>query len=228
MKNAIVVVPAYNEQKTIKTLVERILQFADVCVIDDGSQDSTGTIVAAIAAAVCISHRKNTHIPGAILDGMRYAADRQYQYVVTMDAGLSHSPDELPGILNAPRADLVIGTRTKEIGKPLYRKLLSAAGTFLVCLSLRHFHRELPRAHFNDTTSGFRRYSRKAVQLLLSKDFKARSFDFHIEALMFLFRNGMRISEVPISYNFSNSSLNLKVVVDALRMLFDFLFNFRS
>ena len=228
MKNALVVVPAYNEQETIKLVVERALRYADVCVIDDGSQDSTAAIVAAIPDAVCINHRKNTHIPGAILDGMRYAARRQYNYVVTMDAGLSHSPDELPSILNAPDSDMVIGVRTREVNKPLYRKLLSKVGTFMINLALRHFDRRLAPARFCDLTSGYRRYSRKAVELLLGKRFIARSFDFHIEALMFLYRNGMDISEVPISYNFSNSSLNFKVIFDAVLMLFDLFLAYRK
>jgi hypothetical protein len=48
---------------------------------------------------------------------------------------------------------------------------------------------------------------------------EARSFDFIIEALMFAYRNGLSIVEIPIEYRFGNSSLNAKVVRDALRML---------
>jgi dolichol-phosphate mannosyltransferase len=224
----LVVIPAYNEADSIAEVVTRGLKFADVCVVNDASKDRTGEIVASIPGAVCITHVRNTHIPGAIRDGMSYADKHGYDYVVTMDAGLTHLPEELPRFINAPPADLVIGRRTKTANVPRYRKLVSFCASVLYRIALRPLGSSLPPLAFHDVTSGYRRYSRAAVKLLLSKRFKARTFDFIPEALMFVYRNRMSIIEVPISYEFSNSSFNWRVLRTGIGMFADILVSRRS
>jgi dolichol-phosphate mannosyltransferase len=158
MRPILVVIPAYNEADTIEELVRRTKAYADVCVVDDCSKDPTPQILAGIKDIHVIRHQKNTHIAGAVLDGMRYALDAGYDYVLAMDAGLSHNPDELPHFINAESADLVIGTRTSEADKdkPLYRRLLSMSGSILMNLILWNPHRNGPR-WIRDCTSGSRR-----------------------------------------------------------------------
>lgn len=229
MKNkTIVIIAAYNEEETIKEVVERSLPFADVCVINDGSTDKTGEIVKSIPNVNCINHINNTHIPQAILDGMRYAHEQHYKYIITMDAGLSHKPEELAAFINAPDSDLVLGVRKNKRNVPLYRRLLSCMATLLINFSLRPINSNLPPAKFRDVTSGFRRYSKRSVELLISKKLKAKTFDIHTETLMLIYRNGLNISEIPISYEFSNSSLTSKVVLDSFKMFLDFLFKRRK
>lgn len=219
-KKIIVVIPAYNEEKNIAELIRRTLPFGDICVVNDASKDDTEKIVKTFAAVTCISHVSNTHIPQAILDGMRYAVDNACNYVITMDAGLSHLPEELPLFIDAPDCDLVLGYRNKRENTPMYRKMISRLGTLLVNFALRPFGSKLPSPRFRDVTSGYRRYSVNAAKLLLSRTMAAKSFDFHTEALMMVYRDGMSIREVPITYAYSNSSLNLKVMGQSLRMLF--------
>ena len=124
----LIVIPAYNEEATIAEVVTRAKQHADVCVINDNSSDSTPEILKGMSGIHIIHHQKNTHIPGGLLDGMRYAVANNYQYAIAMDAGLSHNPDEIPRFMEYPPCDLLIGIRTTKIGTPLYRRLLSASG----------------------------------------------------------------------------------------------------
>lgn len=224
----LVVIPAYNEEKTIQDVVERAAYFADVCVVNDASTDGTAEIVESIPDVKCISHKTNTHIPQTILDGMKYAYENDYDYVITMDAGLSHSPEEIPRFISAKDSDLVLGIRTTKTEVPLFRKVLSRAATVLLNRALRPIGSGLPSARFHDVTSGYRRYSRNAIELLINKKMKAKSFDFITEALMIIFRNGLSITEVPISYNFSTSSLNSKVVMHSLRMFMEILLTRRK
>jgi len=72
--------------------------------------------------------------------------------------------------------------------------------------------------YFVDITSCFRRYSERAIRLLLSKDIKSKSFDILFETTMYVYRSRLTISEVPITYSFSSSSLNSRVVRDCVRM----------
>ena len=120
----VVVVPAYNEAETIVEVVERASRHADVCVVDDASTDGTGDLAEATGKAFVIRHERNTHIAGGLLDGMRHAVARDYDYCITMDAGLSHDPDVLPRFM-AHEADLVIGYREERVDVPLHRQMLS-------------------------------------------------------------------------------------------------------
>ena len=229
MDKLLIIIPAYNEEDTIGEVVALARKHGDVCVVNDASKDRTQTIVEGIEGAVCINHEKNTHIPGAVLDGMRYAVDHGYAWAVTMDAGMSHHPDEIPRFLEKKDGfDLVLGVRAKKIDTPFFRKVLSVAGNALYNYALDPSRILWKKADFKDVTSGYRLYSRRAMELLLSRKMEARSFDFIIEALMFVYRNGLPVTEASIEYRFSGSSLNRKVVADALRMLILMLFSRRK
>jgi dolichol-phosphate mannosyltransferase len=227
-KKTLVVIPAYNEENSIAELIRRTQPYGDICVVNDASKDNTEKIVRTFAKVKCITHSKNTHIPQAVLDGMRYAVENRYDYIITMDAGLSHKPEELPLFIDAPDCDLVLGYRVTRENTPLYRKTLSRLGTMLINCALRPLGSKLPPARFRDVTSGYRRYSFKAAELLLSRELKAKSFDFLTEALMIIYRGHLSIQEVPVSYAFSNSSLRMKVVRQSLRMLLDMLLTKRK
>jgi len=212
----LVVIPAYNEAETIDEVVTRSLAHADVCVVDDCSTDDTAARVEAIGRAHLVRHRQNTHIAGALLDGFRFASERGYEYCITMDAGLSHDPDAVP-LFRARPADLVIGARAARLDAPRYRQALSWGARTLTNLALERRFVPWGGARLRDTTSGFRMYSRRAYELLLAAPMRSRSFDFHLEALAYVFRAGFRIEEIDITYRFSNSSLRPEIVVEALK-----------
>ena len=218
MARFLVVVPAYNEEKTIEAVVRRAQKYCDVCVVDDCSKDRTPQILASIPGVRVVRHEKNTHIAGAVIDGMRYALGEGYDYVIAMDAGLSHKPEELPRFIEAPEADLVIGTRYRgsETNKSMYRRVLSTCGTVLVNAILIGSKRAGPR-WIRDCTSGYRRYSRTSMQLLTTAPMQCRAFDFLLETLVILVRSGASVREVPITYEFTGSSLNGKIVLETLR-----------
>jgi len=220
MDRALVIIPAYNEEATIEEVVRTTLPFADVCVVNDASKDRTGEIVESIEGAHCIHHKTNTHIPGGILDGMRYALEQGYDHGIAMDAGLSHDPKEIPKFLALKDDfDVVIGRRTSKANTPLSRHLLSTVGSMLYNYAIDPRYVIWPRCHYEDVTSGYRLYSRRCMELLTTSKMECRSFDFIIEALMFAHRNGLSIGQVPIHYEFTGTSLNRKVIRDALRML---------
>jgi dolichol-phosphate mannosyltransferase len=213
----LVVVPAYNEAATIEEVARRCLAHADVCVIDDCSTDDTAALAGAIDGVHVIRHQQNTHIAGALLDGMRYARDCGYPHCVTIDAGLSHDPDALPQLYAQAEADLVLGIRTKVLDAPLYRRALSFGANTLINMALDASYIPFAGPKLRDTTSGYRMYSRRAYELLLDAPMQSRSFDFHLEALAYVYRAGFEIREVGITYQFSNSSLRPEIVTEALR-----------
>ena len=213
-----VVIPARNEEETIEEVVLRAKNYADVCVINDNSTDATAEILSRIDGIHVIHHERRTHIPGGILDGMEYATEQGYDYAITMDAGLSHNPDEIPLFIHHPYTDLTIGVRTNKANKPLERRILSKTGNFIYNASLDFPSSLFKKRYYEDITSGFRRYSKKAMRLLLSKKMESKSFDILLEATTYIYRHNLTIDEVPITYSFSSSSLNFNVVRDCIVM----------
>jgi dolichol-phosphate mannosyltransferase len=213
----LVVIPAYNEAETIEEVTRRSLVHADVCVVDDCSTDDTAALAEAIDGVHVVRHTQNTHIAGALLNGMRYAREHAYDYCVTMDAGLSHDPDVLPEFQAFADADLVLGMRAEVFDAPRYRRALSFGATALINMALDKSFVPFSGPGIRDATSGYRMYSRRAYELLLDAPMQSRSFDFHLEALAYVYRAGFVIREAPITYQFSNSSLRPEIVTEALR-----------
>jgi dolichol-phosphate mannosyltransferase len=211
------VIPAYNEAASIEELVVRASRYADVCVVDDASTDGTAEIALATGRAHCIRHARNTHIAGGILDGLRFAVAENYSFCITMDAGGSHDPDFIPRFQEHTDADLVIGYREEALNVPSYRRGLSWGARTLMNLALVPRFVPWGGAGLRDVTSGYRMYARSAFSLLVDARMKSRTFDFHLESLAYVYRAGMSIKEIPIRYEFTNSSLRAAIVWDALR-----------
>ena len=167
--NYLVIIPAYNEAETIEELVLRVVKYADVCVINDNSNDATPEILERLEGIHVIHHEKNTHIPGGLLDGMRYAVEQGYAYGISIDAGLSHNPDEIPRFIDHPHSDLAIGTRIEKTNTPPFRKALSFVGNIIYNSSLEFPASIFKSKYYKDISSGYRRYSNKAMQLIISK-----------------------------------------------------------
>ena len=190
--DVVVIIPAYNEEDNIKEVVERCKHHADVCVVNDNSTDRTAEILASISDINVIHHQVNTHIPGGVMDGLEFAYEKGYKYAITLDAGLSHDPDEIPKFLNLGDYDLLIGNRTQKVDTPMKRKLLSFVGNIIYNVSLDFPNRLFSKAYYKDITSGYRRFSRKAMALLLSQEIKSKSYDIHFETTMLIYRNSLR------------------------------------
>lgn len=114
----IVIVPAYNEEKSIENVVKEIqkLEICDVVVINDCSKDNTSQI-AKEAGANVVNLVNNLGIGGAVQTGYKYALENDYDYAVQIDGDGQHNPvyiKEMLEIANKNNADIVIGSRFIE------------------------------------------------------------------------------------------------------------------
>ena len=135
---ALVIVPTFNERENIERLIERVLEQderLEMLIVDDGSPDGTGALVDDIVAAnprVHVLHRpKKMGLGTAYLAGFKWALERDYAYVLEMDADFSHDPIHLPQFLAAvENSDLVVGSRYLQgrvtvVNWPIARLILS-------------------------------------------------------------------------------------------------------
>lgn len=198
-------IPAYNEEKIIRKLVENICDYVDeVIVCDDGSNDNTYS-EAKSAGAVVLKHDQNAGKGVALKTLFDYSKKNNADVVVTIDGDGQFLPEEIPKIMKNVIdgiSDIVIGYRFEDESEmPKYRKV----GNKLFD-KMTNIASELP---FRDTQSGFRAYSRKAISQI---EFYTKGFGADSEILIDASKKGLKISEekVTVIYNtgFKTSSSN--------------------
>ena len=202
---ALMVVPTYNERENLARLVGRLRALpgdVHVLVVDDSSPDGTGAIADAIAACdpgVHVLHRSGKLGLGtAYRAGFRYGLEHGYDYICTMDADFSHSPESLPALIDKAAAgyDLVIGSRYVRggavVGSPPLRKFISYAANTLAHTILGVTAR--------DCTAGFRCYRRQVLETVDLDAIFSSGYSFLVEMAFWVERAGFRTGEVPITF----------------------------
>jgi len=189
-------IPAYNEGKVISDVIKRTLQFVDkVVVCDDGSDDETAEM-AKNAGADVIQHKSNRGKGAAFKSLFDYAKKITADVMVTIDGDGQFLPEEIPKLTKPiieKQSDIVIGYRFDDTSEmPSYRKFGNK-----VLDKITNLASELP---FRDTQSGFRSYSKKAIN---SINFVDTGFSVDSEILVSASRNRLKISEekVTVIYN---------------------------
>jgi glycosyltransferase involved in cell wall biosynthesis len=194
----IAVIPCLNEEHFISDVVVKAIKHVDtVIVIDDGSKDATARL-ARDAGAEVVSHPFSQGAGSATRTGFDSALKYGADIVVTLDGDGQHDPREIPLVVKPVvdgKADLVIGSRfLTEAQVFFYRKLGIDAITFLY--NTGH------RVKISDAQSGFRAYSRKAVECI---DITYPGFGFSIETLVQARKYGLTIYEVPVTCIYHDS-----------------------
>ncbi|MDR0900160.1 MAG: glycosyltransferase family 2 protein [Methanobrevibacter sp.] len=203
MTKIIAIIPAYNEEIALGSIILRTKQYVDrVLVIDDGSNDKTKEI-AKLAGAELIIHEKNQGKGIALKTG--FEAIENEDIIITIDGDGQHNPDEIPILIKAiidEKADFVNGSRYIEGNDdetPGYRrvgqKVLDKATNLSTGLEI------------TDSQSGFRAFSKIAIPHFKFKD---AGFAIESEMLSDASKADLKIIEVPITvrYDVDSSTKN--------------------
>lgn len=200
----LVVIPTYNEAENIRIILDRLrtaVPGVDVLIVDDNSPDGTGDVADELAEAdpvVHVMHRPGKQgLGAAYVAGFGWAAERDYDAVVEMDADGSHAPEELPRLLAALHdADVVLGSRWVRGGKvvnwPRHRFVLSQGGNLYTRLALG-----MP---FKDATGGYRVYRMPVLSKIELESIASQGYCFQVDLAWRAFRHGFRVAEVPITF----------------------------
>ena len=200
----LIVVPTYNERENVGPLIAQLLQVApdaDVLLIDDNSPD--GTVATAEQLFGTNSRFSSLGRTGprsygrSLLNGYDIAVERGYTRLVQLDADFSHDPKMVPVLINASReADVVIGSRYCRGGRvvnwPWHRRLLSRFANQYVS--------RITGLEVSDSTSGFRCYTRRALQCLIDTRITSEGYAFLVGTVFRAQREGLRIIEIPITF----------------------------
>lgn len=222
----LVVIPTYNERDNLPRIVPLVLvqdQRIDILVVDDNSPDGTGQLadeLAVVNSRVHVLHRTAKQGLGrAYLAGFTWALERDYAFVIEMDADFSHDPKYLPVLLGAVgEADLVLGSRyasgVNVINWPMSRLLLSWFANKYV--------RWITRMPLTDATGGFKCFRRAVLEAIPFERVRSNGYGFQIEMSYRAWRKGFRLQEVPIVFVDrleGQSKMNKKIVREAVWMV---------
>ncbi|WP_299225481.1 polyprenol monophosphomannose synthase [uncultured Psychroserpens sp.] len=207
MKDAIVIIPTYNEIENIEAIIRAVFsqeKVFHILVVDDNSPDLTSLKVKALQEEfkeqLFLLERKNkTGLGTAYIDGFKWCLDLSYEYIFEMDADFSHNPDDLIKLYNACAingADVSIGSRyvngVNVVNWPMSRVLLSYFASKYVRL--------ITRMKVHDTTAGFVCYKRQVLEKIQLEKIKFVGYAFQIEMKFKAYLKQFKIVEVPVIF----------------------------
>jgi dolichol-phosphate mannosyltransferase len=203
----IIILPTYNERETLPILIRKIKEVDehdfDILVIDDNSPDGTREIAQELAQREgnihMIERPAKLGLGTAYVAGFKWGLERGYDCFIEMDSDLSHNPYGLPGFVREIEkgSDLAIGSRylrgtISVVGWDFKRLLMSKFGNFYASRLLR-----LP---LTDLTSGYRAYSRRAMEGIPLDDIHSEGYAFQIEMAYHVWQRGLKVKEIPITF----------------------------
>jgi dolichol-phosphate mannosyltransferase len=201
------VIPTYNESENLPNMVDALMALPtddlDILIVDDNSPDGTGKIADEKAekypGRVSVMHRPGKQGLGrAYVEGFGWGLKKGYDAVGEIDADFSHDPKSVPDLIEAVKngAHLSIGSRylngISVINWPLRRIILS--------LGANEYVRRITGIPIHDGTSGFRLYSREAIEALDLPSVRSNGYSFQVEMTFRAHVCGCKIVEVPIIF----------------------------
>ena len=227
MNKTLVIIPTYNEKENVRDIIPAVLgqsPTVEVLIVDDGSPDGTGDIVAALAAReprLHLMRRAGKQGLGtAYIAGFKWALEHDYAFVMEMDADFSHDPTEIPKFLTAiAQADLVLGSRytggvARVVNWPLKRLALSKGASLYVRL--------ITGLPVMDPTGGFKCFRRHVLEAIGLDEIRSNGYAFQIELSYKTWLRGYRVREIPITFadrTAGHSKMSGHIVREALWMV---------
>ena len=204
----IVVIPTYNEAENLPGLVAELHTLGvpglSVLVVDDNSPDGTGQVADCLAermpGVVQVMHRPGKEGLGrAYVEGFGRALCDGADYVIQMDADLSHPPTAIPTMLDLiPEYDVVVGSRYVDGGQlderwSWWRRLLSWWANEV-------WSRRILGLNTRDITAGFKCWRRNTLVGIGLDRIGSSGYAFQVEMAYLTERLGYRVAEIPIYF----------------------------
>lgn len=222
-----IVCPMANESSSAADLVRSVLDkcrdFKKVrffAVFDNACKDGTVDLLRKMQYKhpdlAVIWAPENKCVVDAYIRGYREAINSGCDWILEMDAGFSHKPEQIPQFFEkmSQGYDCVFGSRFCQGGKftdsPWHRKFISRGGTMLANFLLG--------TKLKDMTSGFEMFTKEALQSVLDKGIRSKGHFFQTEIKTYCRK--MRIAEVPIHYSSPSNNVNTGVLLDSFGQLF--------
>jgi glycosyltransferase involved in cell wall biosynthesis len=209
-----IVVPAYNEEEGIKSVVQGIIETVEstdieyeLIIVNDGSTDNTSRMVEGLSVKL-INHQKNKGYGAALKTGIR---NSKYENVLIIDADGTYAPEYIPVLLNfADENDMVVGARTgADVKIPLIRKPAKWI--------LNQLANYLAEAKIPDLNSGIRIMKKSVINEFIR--ILPDGFSFTTTITLATLTNDYQVEFVPINYNKRDGKSKIRPIYDTLNFL---------
>ena len=206
MKNICVLIPAYNEEKNISKVLTIKDIVKDIVVIDDGSTDNT-IVEAEKHGSIILRNKLNQGKGAALRKGFGYALEKDYQWIMTLDADGQHLKEDAVKVLEAcNRADIIIGARNfYDYNMPFLMRVTNKVLSFMISVAAG--------AKIHDTQSGLRLIKRDIFEKIF---LQAKGYEIESELLIKAVKAGFTVYEVPIKTVYFKKTLRKTIMMDIL------------
>ncbi len=228
----LVIIPTFNERQNIPVLLNRIrdleIQGLETLIVDDNSPDGTADLVQSLSqkdsSIHLIRREKKMGLGTAYVTGFKYALERDYEYIIEMDADLSHNPEDIPRLLQAAQNyDLVIGSRYVDGVNVVHWPL----GRLMLSMGASHYTRLITGLPLHDCTGGFKCFRRKVLESIDLDIIESDGYSFQIEMNFRAWKKGFKLHEISIVFTdrvAGTSKMSHKIIREAIWVVWKFKF----
>jgi dolichol-phosphate mannosyltransferase len=211
----LIAIPVYNELKYVQTVLEKVRSYRhDILLIDDGSSDGTGELLASLADGShiqLIRHPINRGYGQSLIDAFRYADRHGYDWVITMDCDEQHEPEMIPQFvrqIRKDRYDIISGSRymksdNKADLPPGDRRAINATITAIL--------NDLFAWNLTDSFCGFKAHRVSAMRKL---NLTETGYAFPLQLWPQVFEAGLRVTEIPVRLIYNDPTRHFGGLLD--------------
>ena len=205
--NCSIIIPAYNEDTTIYTLIDSISKnySLPIIVVDDGSDIEIK--VSALENTYVLRNDGNKGKGYSVLKGISYSSSLGFSHSIVLDADLQHDVNDIEKFLKTGEGDLVLGYRELASPMPIHRRLSNRLTSWFIS--------KISGFKIKDSQCGFRMYKNS---LLEKEDFKEKGFQFESEILLKLPKE-TKIRQIPIKLIYNDKKSHINKVKDTGRFI---------
>lgn len=218
----LIVIPIYNEQKHIFNVLREVRKYSpeDLVVINDGSTDESKNIVEEIASCskikgklIIINHLENEGYGKSLIDGIKFAQNNNYRYLLTLDCDEQHEPELIPQFLKEIKKgeiDIVSGSRylsfQKQIDTP-------PEDRYIINRKITRLINQITSYVLTDSFCGFKIYR---VESLKKLELTEKGYGLPLQLWVQAYKNNLTVKELPISMIYKDKNRTFGNYLDNL------------
>lgn len=202
---SLILVPIYNEQKHIFNVLREVRKYSpeDLLVIDDGSTDESKDIVEEIASCaklkgklIIISHSENEGYGKSLIDGIYFARDNNYRYLLTLDCDEQHEPELIPRFFEEIKKgefEIISGSRYLSFQKQID---VPPEDRYIINRKITGLINKITGYGLTDSFCGFKAYRMEDLKKL---ELTEKGYGLPLQLWIQAYKNNLNVKELPVS-----------------------------